>query len=88
MVNTTSSAVSVDLIVELLKTNIESLRDLNLAADDSLIASGLMESLDLIGFMSVLETRLGIMFELDMLDIESFETPRRIAELVNQLGHE
>jgi acyl carrier protein len=85
MGNCTGYAVAVDLIIELLKANIDSLRDLNLTADDSLIASGLMESLDLIGFLSVLEARLGILFELDMLDIESFETPRQIAELVGKL---
>jgi acyl carrier protein len=83
-----NSIITADLIIELLKANIDSLRDLNLAADDSLIASGLMESLDLISFMTVLETQFDIIFELDMLDIESFETPRRITALVRRLVHE
>ncbi|MGD8401908.1 MAG: phosphopantetheine-binding protein [Bacillota bacterium] len=82
-----NSKITADLIIELLKANIEPLRDLDLSADDSLIASGLVESLDLIGFMSVLEKRFEILFELDMLDIESFETPRRIAALVGKLAH-
>lgn len=78
--------ISADTIIELLKANIESLKDLNLSEDDSLIASGLIESLDLINFLAVLESCFGIQLELDMLDIESFETPNRMAEMLNKIN--
>jgi hypothetical protein len=45
-----NSKITADLIIELLKANIEPLRDLDLSADDSLIASGLVESLVFIWF--------------------------------------
>jgi len=72
-------------ICSLLTENIEALKDINLSENDSLIASGLIESFDLINLMNVLETSLGISFNLDMLNIENFETPESIASMLNNM---
>jgi|GEM_PF-1894864 len=80
-----SEKITVEKVITLLNENIEALKEIKLSGNDSLIASGLIESFDLINLLSVLETTLGITFDLDMLNIENFETPALIADMLNNM---
>jgi D-alanine--poly(phosphoribitol) ligase subunit 2 len=58
------------------------------SADTDLIESGLLDSLALVEMLFELEQRFGVELALEELDVDSFRTTGRIADLVAQAGGE
>ena len=77
--------IKTDDIISLLKDHVEAVKDIELQEEDLLIASGLIESFDLVNLLTVLESTFGIQLSLDMLDIENFETPLSITKMLNKI---
>jgi D-alanine--poly(phosphoribitol) ligase subunit 2 len=58
------------------------------SADTDLIESGLLDSLALVEMLFELEQRFGVELALEELDVDSFRTTGRIADLVAKAGGE
>jgi acyl carrier protein len=69
-------------IYKLLKENVVELEDAELREDTSLIASGYMDSYEVVMLLEQLEQTFSIKIELDDLDLEDFESPANIVKLV------
>nr|WP_034908791.1 acyl carrier protein [[Eubacterium] cellulosolvens] len=69
-------------IYKLLKENVVELEDVELREDTSLIASGYMDSYEVVMLLEQLEQTFSIKIELDDLDLEDFESPANIVKLV------
>lgn len=72
-------------VVNLLKANIQAINGIDLQENDSLIASGLIDSFEFMQFLSVLESAFELQLALDMLDFEAFETPASIASMLTRM---
>ena len=83
--NSVVEIIKTDDIISLLKDNVEAVKDIELQEEDLLIASGLVESFDLVNLLTVLESEFGIQLSLDMLEIENFETPLSITKMLNKI---
>lgn len=71
-----------DEIIGLLRENVDELEDVTLDADTSLIASGYMDSYEVVTLLMKLEQAFSIPIDLDDLSLEDFETPGRIVSMV------
>ncbi|MCR4995816.1 MAG: hypothetical protein K6A61_12615 [Butyrivibrio sp.] len=69
-------------IFKLLKETVVELEDVDLKEDTSLIASGYMDSYEVVMILEKLEKIFSINIELDELNLEDFEKPINIAKLV------
>ncbi|WP_026514078.1 phosphopantetheine-binding protein [Butyrivibrio sp. LB2008] len=69
-------------VFKLLKENVVELEDVDLKEDTSLIASGYMDSYEVVMILEKLEKIFSINIELDELNLEDFEKPINIAKLV------
>ena len=69
-------------VFKLLKENVVELEDVDLKEDTSLIASGYMDSYEVVMILEKLEKIFSIDIELDELNLEDFEKPINIAKLV------
>ncbi|MBC2580393.1 phosphopantetheine-binding protein [Clostridium sp. DJ247] len=72
-------------IIELLKGNIESIKDIEIEGDTPLVNSGLIESFDLIKMLSVFEQKYDIALELENIDFARFATPSSIVSMLNEM---
>ena len=70
-------------IVKIVESVIEEEIEINL--DTVLIESGLIDSLRLMSIVDKVELSLGITFEIDKIDMEDFETPRKICSLIQKV---
>jgi acyl carrier protein len=75
-------AAMLEEIYKLLKENVVELEDAELREDTSLIASGYMDSYEVVMLLEQLEQTFSIKIELDDLDLEDFESPANIVKLV------
>lgn len=63
-----------DRIIELLKSNVDELEDVDINKDTSLISSGFIESFDIINMITVFEEEFGVEISLNGLELENFNT--------------
>ncbi len=73
-------------IYELLKKNVVELEDVELEENTSLIASGYMDSFEVVLILQKLEEVFKIDISLDDLNLEDFETPRKIVNMIELRG--
>lgn len=75
----------IDKIFEIIKSNVIELGNMDLKRDTSLIASGYMDSFEVIMILQQLEQIFDISIPLDSITIEDFETPERIEKMVVEI---
>lgn len=66
----------------LLKENVESLHDIEILPQTSLISSGYLDSFEIINFIAVLEAEFNFKIELENVNFSDFETPDSISKLI------
>lgn len=69
-------------IFDLLKNNVVELEEVELTEDTSLIASGYLDSFEVVMILQKLEEAFAITIDLDDLNLEDFETPGKIAKMI------
>lgn len=69
-------------IFDLLKNNVVELEDVELTEDTSLIASGYLDSFEVVMILQKLEEAFAITIDLDDLNLEDFETPGKIVKMI------
>ncbi|SDM44830.1 phosphopantetheine-binding protein [Lachnospira pectinoschiza] len=72
----------IEEVYKLLKENVEELEDVDLKEDTSLIASGFMDSYEVIKMLEKIEDTFSITINLDELNLEDFEKPKNIAKMI------
>ncbi len=72
----------IEEVYKLLKENVEELEDVDLKEDTSLIASGFMDSYEVIKMLEKIEDTFSITINLDELNLEDFEKPGNIAKMI------
>jgi acyl carrier protein len=71
-------------IIELLKKNVPGIAGFDILHDTPLITTGLLDSFNLIEFLSVLQSHYSVTFDVENLDFSDFEYPASIAKIVHQ----
>ena len=74
-----------DKIFEIIKSNVIELENVDLKKDTSLIASGYVDSFEVIMLLQQLEQIFDICIPLDSINLEDFETPERIEKMVTEI---
>lgn len=69
-------------IIELLKSNVSELENLNINENTMLITSGYMESFDVISMLTVYEEAFGIELSLENIKLEDFDTITGIEKVI------
>lgn len=75
----------IDKIFDVIKNNVIELENVELKRDTSLIASGYMDSFEVIMLLQQLEQVFNIYISLDSINLEDFETPERIEEMILEI---
>ena len=71
-------------IIDLLKKNVPGIEEFDLSHDTPLITTGLLDSFNLIEFLSVLQSHYSVAFDVENLNFSDFEYPESIAGIVSE----
>lgn len=73
-----------DRIFGMLKEGVDELEGVELRGDTSLIASGYLDSYEVVTLLMKIEGEFGISVDLETLSLEDFETPDRIVQMIER----
>lgn len=69
-------------VIMLLKENVDSLNEVEILPQTSLISSGYLDSFEIINYIAILEAEFNFKIELENVDFSDFETPYSISKLI------
>lgn len=75
-------------VIRAMVENVEDLEGVEVGAETSLIASGYIDSYDIISLIEHFETVCGVDIPFEDVSLEDFETPQSILNLLTRFGAE